>query len=86
MPMNDFQATQDRGWLFVFNAGYVVALVEAAGKQGKYGETLEALLAARDDWAMNRAVPPDGSGGMSKDSAWIWRSCGATRMHRKLPG
>lgn len=38
------------------NADYVVALVEAAGKQGKYRETLEALLAAQDDWVMNHAV------------------------------
>lgn len=38
------------------NADYVVALVEAAGKQGKYWETLEALLAAQDDWVMNHAV------------------------------
>lgn len=38
------------------NADYVVALVEAAGKQGKYWEALEALLAAQDDWVMNHAV------------------------------
>lgn len=41
------------------NADYVVALVEAAGKQGKYWETLEALLAAQDDWVMNHAVQPE---------------------------
>ena len=38
------------------NADYVVALVEAAGKQGKYWETLEALLAAQDDWVVQHAV------------------------------
>ncbi|HUX31208.1 MAG TPA: thioredoxin domain-containing protein [Thiobacillus sp.] len=41
------------------NADYVVALVEAAGKQGKYWETLETLLAAQDDWVMNHAVQPE---------------------------
>ncbi|MBW8458167.1 MAG: thioredoxin domain-containing protein [Thiobacillus sp.] len=41
------------------NADYVVALVEAAGKQGKYWETLESLLAAQDDWVMNHAVQPE---------------------------
>lgn len=41
------------------NADYVVALIEAAGKQGKYWETLEALLAAQDDWVMNHAVQPE---------------------------
>lgn len=41
------------------NADYVVALVEAAGKQGKYWETLEALLAAQDDWVVNHAVQPE---------------------------
>lgn len=40
------------------NADYVVALVEAAGKQGKYWETLESLLAAQNDWVMNHAVQP----------------------------
>ena len=38
------------------NSDYVVALVEAAAKQGKYWETLEALLAAQDDWVVNHAV------------------------------
>lgn len=41
------------------NADYVVALVEAAGKQGKYWETLESLLAAQGDWVMNHAVQPE---------------------------
>lgn len=41
------------------NADYVVALVEAAGKQGKHWETLEALLATQDDWVMNHAVQPE---------------------------
>lgn len=41
------------------NADYVVALVEAAGKQGKYWEALESLLAAQDDWVMNHAVQPE---------------------------
>ncbi|MDO9387843.1 MAG: thioredoxin domain-containing protein [Thiobacillus sp.] len=41
------------------NADYVVALVEAAGKQGKYWETLESLLAAQGDWVKNHAVQPE---------------------------
>ena len=41
------------------NADYVVALVEAAGKQGKYWQTLEALLATQDDWVMSHAVQPE---------------------------
>lgn len=41
------------------NSGYVVALLEAAGKQGKYWETLEALLAAQDDWVVQHAVQPE---------------------------
>lgn len=41
------------------NADYVVALVEAAGKQDKYWETLEALLAVQDAWVVNHAVQPE---------------------------
>lgn len=41
------------------NADYVVALLEAAGKQGKYWETLEALLAVQDDWVLHHAVQPE---------------------------
>ena len=41
------------------NSDYVVALVEAADKQGKYWETLEALLSAQDDWVVNHAVQPE---------------------------
>ena len=41
------------------NSDYVVALVEGADKQGKYWETLEALLAAQDDWVVNHAVQPE---------------------------
>lgn len=41
------------------NSDYVVALLEAAGKQGKYWETLEALLAAQDDWVVQHAAQPE---------------------------
>ncbi|HET9462532.1 MAG TPA: thioredoxin domain-containing protein [Thiobacillus sp.] len=41
------------------NSDYVVALLEAARKQGKYWETLEALLAAQDDWVVNHAAQPE---------------------------
>lgn len=41
------------------NSDYVVALLEAAGKQGKYWETLEALLAAQDDWVVHHAAQPE---------------------------
>ena len=38
------------------NSDYVVALLEAAKKQDKYWETLEALLAVQDDWVQHHAV------------------------------
>jgi protein-disulfide isomerase len=41
------------------NSDYVVALLEAAGKQGKYWETLEALLATQDDWVVHHAAQPE---------------------------
>jgi protein-disulfide isomerase len=41
------------------NSDHVVALLEAAGKQAKYWETLEALLAAQDDWVVNHAAQPE---------------------------
>lgn len=41
------------------NADYAVTLLEAAGRQGKYWETLEALLAAQDEWVVNHRVQPE---------------------------
>jgi protein-disulfide isomerase len=41
------------------NSDYVVALLNAAGKQGKHRETLEALLATQDDWVVHHAVQPE---------------------------
>lgn len=38
------------------NSDYVVALLFAAGLQGKHWETLEALLNAQDDWVFNHTV------------------------------
>jgi protein-disulfide isomerase len=40
------------------NSDYVVALLEAARKQGKYWETLEALLESQDAWVVHHAVQP----------------------------
>ena len=40
------------------NADYVVKVLEAAGKQGKYWETLDALLAVQEDWVVHHAVQP----------------------------
>jgi protein-disulfide isomerase len=40
------------------NADYVVSLLEAAGKQGKYWETLDALLAVQENWVVHHAVQP----------------------------
>jgi protein-disulfide isomerase len=40
------------------NSAYVVGVLEAAGRQGKYWETLEALLAVQDDWVVHHAVQP----------------------------
>ncbi len=40
------------------NSDYVVALLEAARKQGKYWETLETLLASQDAWVVHHAVQP----------------------------
>jgi protein-disulfide isomerase len=40
------------------NSDYVVALLEAARMQGKYWETLEALLESQDAWVVNHAVQP----------------------------
>jgi protein-disulfide isomerase len=38
---------------------YVVKLLEAAKKQGKYWQALEALLGAQDFWAVNHTAHPD---------------------------
>lgn len=40
------------------NADYVVSVLEAAGRQGKYWETLDALLAVQEDWVVHHAVQP----------------------------
>ena len=41
------------------NSDQVVALLMAADKQGKHWETLEALLAAQDDWVEHHVVRPE---------------------------
>lgn len=40
------------------NADYVVKVIEAAGRQDKYWETLEALLAVQHEWVVHHAVEP----------------------------
>ena len=45
------------------NSDYVVKVLEAARKQGKFWEALEALFAAQDGWAPNHSPQP----------ALIWR-------------
>ena len=44
-----------------FHSGsdYAVKVLEASRKQGKYWETLEALLAAQQQWTQHHAVQPD---------------------------
>ena len=37
----------------------VIALIEAARKQGKYWEALEAVLAAQNDWVVNHVAQPE---------------------------
>ena len=41
------------------NSDYVVKVIEAARKQGKWQETLEALFAAQPSWAPNHSPQPD---------------------------
>jgi protein-disulfide isomerase len=41
------------------NSDYVVKVIEAARKQGKWQETLEALFAAQPIWAPNHSPQPD---------------------------
>lgn len=41
------------------NSDYVVALLHAAGKQGKHLETLAALLATQEQWVAHHEVQPD---------------------------
>jgi len=41
------------------NSDYVVKVLEATRKQGKYWESLEALLAAQASWAPNHTPQPD---------------------------
>jgi protein-disulfide isomerase len=41
------------------NSDYVVKVLEATRKQGKYWESLEALLAAQATWAPNHSPQPD---------------------------
>jgi protein-disulfide isomerase len=38
---------------------YVVRILEASRKQGKYWETLETLLASQQQWVQNHVVQPD---------------------------
>ncbi len=44
---------------FHSGADYVVQVLEASRKQGKYGETLEALLATQSQWTRNHVVVPE---------------------------
>jgi protein-disulfide isomerase len=37
----------------------VVKILEAANRQGKYWETLEALFASQDNWVLNHVVQPE---------------------------
>jgi protein-disulfide isomerase len=41
------------------NSDYVVKVLEATRKQGKYWESLEALLATQANWAPNHSPQPD---------------------------
>ncbi len=41
------------------NSDQVVAMIYAAGKQGKHVEALEALLASQDDWVANHVANPE---------------------------
>ncbi len=41
------------------NSDYVVKVLEATRKQGKYWESLEALLIAQQNWAPNHSPQPD---------------------------
>ena len=41
------------------NSDYVVKVIEAARKQGKWQETLEAVFAAQPNWAPNHSPQPD---------------------------
>jgi protein-disulfide isomerase len=41
------------------NSDYVVKVLEATRKQGKYWESLEALLAAQPGWSPNHTPQPD---------------------------
>jgi len=41
------------------NSDYVVKVLEATRKQGKYWESLEALLASQPSWAPNHTPQPD---------------------------
>ena len=41
------------------NSDYVVKVLEATRKQGKYWEALEALLATQSTWAPNHSPDPD---------------------------
>jgi protein-disulfide isomerase len=41
------------------NSDQVVAMLEAARKQGKFWPALEAVLQAQDDWVLNHVSQPD---------------------------
>ena len=49
---------------------YVVRILEAARKQGKYWQTLETLLASQDRWAPHHAVREE----------WVWPSLGGVGL------
>ncbi|MDH3989550.1 MAG: DsbA family protein [Gammaproteobacteria bacterium] len=44
---------------FHTGADYAVRILEASRKQGKYWQTLEALLASQQQWTQHHAVQPD---------------------------
>ena len=44
---------------FHTGSDFVVRVLEAAKRQGKYWQTLEALLASQSRWAVNHTVRPD---------------------------
>ncbi len=56
---------------FHSGADYVVKVLEAARKQGKYWQALEAVLATQADWTSHHTVQPD----------LVWRALGGLGLN-----
>lgn len=69
-------------------SGYVVRILEAARSQGKYWQTLEAIFASQDRWAVQHAVQADlvlpSLGGVGLDLDRLRKDMDAPEVSRRM--